>query len=173
MAHNARAMSETVIKTWDWPAAVIMERMAITNRWASEKWEAKGVVRDTAPRGAPALVIVRQEKLTQMLFPGHVIKLHRDEAEGYYYNISSPQPKVFVLWRMEDDVAKPQFVTVSYHEGSRWLDSGENVDGVQLPPELMPWMAEFVDLYYKPEPKKPKKYASNKDKGRMGNYGES
>lgn len=164
-------MSETVVKTWGWPAAVIMERIALVNRWVSEKWEVKGVVRDNAPQGTPAQVIVQQEKLMQMLFPGHVIKLHRDEAEGYYYNISSPQPKVFVLWRMEDDIAKPKFLTVSYHEGSRWMDSDENVDGVQLPPELVPWMAEFVALYYKPEPTKPKKYASNKDKGRMGNYG--
>jgi hypothetical protein len=27
-----------------------------------------------------------------------------------------------------------------------------------------------VALHYQPEEKKPRKYASNKDKGRMGNY---
>ena len=171
--HNA-AMMETVTQTWEWPAAVIMERTAlVNNRWASEKWEAKGVVRDSAPAGVPPSEMVRNEQLMQWLFPGLKIRLHKDEAEGYFYNLSSPQPKVFVLWRMENDIAQPQFVTVSYHEGSRWLDSGENVDGVPLPPELAPWMAEFVEQYYKPEPKKPRKYASNKDKGRMGNYGDA
>jgi hypothetical protein len=163
-------MLESTLKTWEWPAAVIMERTVIVNRWADERWETRGIVRDTAVNGTPARVIMQTDRLTHTLYPGHVIRLYRDEAEGYYYNISSPEPKAFVLWRMEDDVAQPKFLSVSYHEGSRWLDSGENVDGVPLPGELIPWMAEFVALYYQPEDKKPRKYASNKDKGRMGNY---
>jgi len=150
------------------PVAVIMERVALANRWITEKWEAKGVVPDMAPQGSAEQVIVREEKLTQMLFPGHVIRLQRDEAEGYYLNITSPQPKVFVLWRLHDEVARPDFISVSYNEGTRWADSGENVDGVPLPAELLPWIGEFVAQNYKPEPAKKKRYASNKDKGRMG-----
>ena len=76
--------------------------------------------------------------------------------------------KVFVLWRMHDDVARPEFITVSYNEGTRWADSGDNVDGVALPVELLPWIAEFVEQHYRPEPQKKKRYASNKDRGRMG-----
>ena len=170
MADNP-PMIEPMTKTWEWPAAVIMARVAIVNRWANVRWEADGVVRDSADPGALSRVIGQTDTRTQTLYPGYVIRLHRDEAEGYHYNITSPEPKVFVLWRMEDDVALPKFLSVSYHEGSRWLDSGDNVDGVPLPPELVPWMAEFVALYYQPEEKKPRKYASNKDKGRMGNSG--
>jgi hypothetical protein len=151
-----------------YPVAVIMERMVLDNPWISEKWEARGVVRDTSPPGASSSVIVQQEKLTQYLCPGHVIRLQCDEAEGYYLNITSPQPKVFVLWRMHDDLARPEFVSVSYNEGTRWADSTQDVDGVPLPPELLPWIAEFVEQHYRPEPQKKKRYASNKDKGRMG-----
>jgi hypothetical protein len=162
-------MSKSAAKTWEWPAAVIMERVALVNRWADERWETRGIVCDTAAVGELPRIIMQTDTLTQTLYPGHVIRLHRDEAEGYYYNITSPEPKAFVLWRIEDGVAQPKFLSVSYHEGSRWLDSGENVDGVTLPAELMPWMAEFAALYYQPEEQKPRKYASNKDKGRMGN----
>lgn len=150
--------------------AVIMERVALANRWVSEKWEAKGVVRDTSLPGSSQRVIVQGENFTQILFPGHVIRLHRDEAEGYYLNVTSPQPKVFVLWRMCDDIARPALLTVSYHEGARWMDSDETVDGVPLPVELLPWIVEFVEQHYRPEPSKPKRYASNKDKGRMGRF---
>ena len=152
------------------PLAVIMERVVLDNRWAAEKWEAKGVVRDVWPTESAERVIVRAEKLTQVLFPGHVLGLQRDEAEGYYLNITSPQPKVFVLWRMRDEQARPELLTVSYHEGARWMDSDEHVDGVPLPVELMPWIGEFVEQHYKPEPRKKVKYASNKDKGRMGGF---
>jgi len=161
-------MEESSIRAATCAVAVIMERVALNNRWQSERWAAKGVVRDLDPASGAERVIVRAEGLMQMLFPGLQIRLQRDEAEGYFLNITSPQPMVFVLWRMRDDIARPERVTVSYHEGARWMDSDERVDGVPLPPELLPWMAEFVSAHYKPEPRKPKRYASNKDKGRMG-----
>ena len=148
--------------------AVIMERTALNNRWLSEKWEAKGVVQDASPAGSPPKTIVEREGLTQILFPGYRLRLQRDEAEGYYLNLTSPEPKVFVLWRFVDEVARPELITVSYGEGTRWADSGEQVDGVAIPDDLLPWMAEFVEAHYRPEPRKAKRYASSKDKGRMG-----
>jgi len=163
-----RNMPTASIHAATYAIAVIMERIALDNRWVTEQWEARGVVHDTSPPGTASQIIVRQDKLTQYLFPGHVIRLQRDEAEGYYLNITSPQPKVFVLWRMHDDVARPEFITVSYNEGTRWADSGDNVDGVPLPVELMQWIGEFVEQHYRPEPQKKKRYASNKDRGRMG-----
>src|SRR5471032_1397014 len=142
--------------------AVIMERKTLAgNRWLTAQWEASGVIRDTAPASAAGRVIVCDDKLTRIVYPGHQIRLFRDEAEGYLFNITSPEPKVFVLWRMHDEVARPERVTVSYHEGARWMDSDEKVDGVPLPAELVPWMREFATQHYKPEPKKPKRYATN------------
>ncbi len=151
-----------------YPVAVVMQRGATANRWVSEMWEAKGVVRDGAAPGTSYRVIVREQTLTQFLFPGHVIRLQRGEAEGYYLNITSAEPKVFILWRMLDEVAQPVMLSVSYHQGARWADSGESVDGVPIPEELLPWIGEFVEQNYEPEPPKQKRYASNKDKGRMG-----
>ena len=125
-----------------------------------------GVVRDVLPAGSGERVIVSGEKMTRILFPGFTLKLHPDEAEGYLYNITSPQPKVFVMWCLrEDGIARPERLTVSYHEGARWMDAEETVDGVALPPELIPWMAEFAAAHYRPEPRKKKRYASSKDKG--------
>jgi Protein of unknown function (DUF3305) len=164
-------MDATSLAAAAYPVAVIMERSTLAgNRWQTEQWEAKGVLRDDAPAGGAEQVIVHDEKHTQILFPGHQIRLYRDEAEGYLFNITSPEPKVFVLWRMHAELARPERVTVSYHEGARWMDTDERVDGVPLPAELVPWIREFAEQHYKPEPKKPKRYASNKDKGRMGRF---
>lgn len=152
-----------------WAAAVVMERKTLESRWASEKWEAKAVMPDLTPDAAPR-VVVDTPQLTQVLFSGLTLKLKRDEAEGYYMNLTSDQPKIFVLWRMVESAAEPQMLTASYYEGARWLDNEENVDGVPLPVELMNWIAAFSDRHYQPEPRKKVKYATNKDKGRMGNW---
>lgn len=148
-----------------YPLAVIMERVRLDDRWASERWEVKGVVQDVMPPGSGDRVIVRDDKIMQILYPGFVLRLHADEAEGYLYNVSSPRPKVFVLWRVHDDVARPERLTVSYHEGARWMDAEDTVHGVALPDDLVPWIADFAKGHYTPEAPKKKRYASSKDKG--------
>jgi len=151
-----------------YPIAVVMERATLASPWQPYRWEAKGVVRDIFPAGTGERVMLKDEQLWQILYPGLALKLMLDEAEGYYLNLTSPEPKVFVLWRLIDEIARPQFATVSYHEGARWMDSSENVDGVAMPVELLPWVGEFVEQHYRPEPEKKKRYASNNDQGRMG-----
>ena len=166
VAHNGgMADSNGPSRLAPYPIAVIMERERLANRWATERWEAKGVVRDETPAGSGERVILKDERVTQILFPGFVLRLHPDESEGYIYNITSPQPKIFIMWRMQDDVARPESLSVSYHEGARWMDTEECVGGVGLPPDLLAWIAEFAAEHYKPEPKKKVRYASSKDKG--------
>jgi hypothetical protein len=168
LAHNA-GMAENATPSAPAPylLAVVMERAMLADRWSSEIWEAKGVVRHIGAAGAAEQVIFRDERTTQFLFPGFELKLRRDEAEGYYLNITSPQPKVFVLWRKdeEDELARPRLLTVSFNEGARWMDGGATVDGVALPADLLAWIGEFVERNYEPEPKKKGRWASNKDKG--------
>jgi len=80
--------------------------------------------------------------------------LFRDEAEGYYLNISAKQAVVFVNWLEEEGVGVPQSVTVSYNEAARQMDGGARVEGVPLPAEWRPWLEAFVKEHYKPEPKR-------------------
>lgn len=136
------------------PIAVVMERRKLANRWQSERWAPIEVVPDAGEAG-PRL-LTEDSECAQWLHPGFAIELHRDEAEGYYLNLTTPTPYVFVMWRMEDGLAAPKVVTVSYHEAGRMMDGGEQVDGVPMPPGLMAWVDEFVRMHYRPEPKKQK-----------------
>ncbi|HKA46234.1 MAG TPA: DUF3305 domain-containing protein [Burkholderiales bacterium] len=165
MSDENTPSENTPSPTGPYQLAVVMERTLLGDRWGSEKWEAKGVVRDIRPTGAASEVIFRDERSTQFLFPGFELKLRRDEAEGYYLNITSPLPKVFVLWRKDGEIASPRLLTVSFNEGARWMDGGETVDGVALPVDLLSWIGAYVERHYQPEPKKKGRYASNKDKG--------
>src|SRR3979409_2495281 len=82
--------------------AVVMERTSLeNNRWQSEKWEPIGVVPDASEPGAVPRALVENEVCTQWLHPGFKLELFRDEAEGYYLNLSSQKPFVFVNWLQE------------------------------------------------------------------------
>jgi hypothetical protein len=129
-----------------------MERRTLANRWQSEHWQPVEVVPDGGER-QPRL-LGEEGGRARWLHPGFTIELHRDEAEGYFLNLTTATPYVFVNWRMEDGLAVPKSVTASYHEASRMMDGGAQVDGVPLPPDLFRWIDEFVRAHYKPEPRK-------------------
>jgi hypothetical protein len=148
------------------PVAIVMQRRALQSRWQSEVWEPFSLVANHAEPGEPRL-LVEEGGITQWLHPGFELKLFRDETEGYYLNVSSNEPKVFVMWRMEDAMAVPKFVTVSYNEAGRLMDGGEQVDTVPMAPEIMVWVGEYVEQHYRPEPKRrsrPQSFMSPKDR---------
>jgi len=138
------------------PVTVIMQRIALDNRWASERWEACAVELEDAP--APSAIRAVAESRWRCC--GLEAELHPVEAEGYYLNLSARDPKVFVLWRMAEPGdeteprARPFIVTVSYNEAARFLDAGEQVDAVPMPSGLLAAMEAFVAEHYKPEPRK-------------------
>jgi hypothetical protein len=134
--------------------AVVMERTPIASRWQSEKWEVIGVVPDRDPAGSSPRLLIEDQRRAQWLHPGFKLELFHDEAEGYYLNLSSPQPFVFVNWLEEEGKGVPKRVTVSYNEAARQMDGGACVDGVPMPGEWIPWLADYVGKHYRPEPKK-------------------
>ena len=130
-----------------------MERRALVNRWQTHAWEALGVIPDPGNALVPR-ILLRDDACTQWLHGGFELELHKDEAENYYLNLSTEQRCVFIAWRMEEDLAVPKFVTVSYGEAARFMDANEQVDNVPMPRDMCDWLGDFVNQHYKPEPKK-------------------
>lgn len=154
-----------VVEKPTFPIAIIMQRRSAMSRWAEFVWEPFGVVPSA---GSGSKLLVEQAGLMQWLHDGFAIELPRDEAEGFYLNLTAPDPRVFVLWRMEAEDALPVHVTVSSEEASRWMDGGHSVDGVKMPAEIFAWVGEWVEKNYKPKPFqkriKPRSFLHPKDR---------
>jgi len=140
------------------PLTVILQRTKLVNRWADARWEPIEVWSDTEPTSPDPILLADDAKGTRWRFGGHFFELHPSEAEGYYLNITSPDPKVFVMWRLAEGDAEPGafpvLVTVSYNQAARMLDGGEQVDAVAMPSAIMMPTKSFVALHYKPEVRK-------------------
>jgi len=130
------------------PVCVWMEKRPVTSRWVSHEWHAAAITLDGEAAPHP----------DWRRFDGHGVSLYRDEAEGYYLNTSTPEPKVFVMWRKEEgadgEVAVPHSVTLSYNEAARLMDAQEQVEAVPMPVSMRVWLEAYVAENYKPEPKK-------------------
>ena len=125
------------------PLRVVFERREPASPWQAFAWRPAAV----EPAGPDAPLALR---------------LFVDEAEGYYLNLTTAEPSIFVLWRLpadesgivtQSDAGPPHAlaVTASYNEAGRWMDGGERVDRVPMPAPMQPWIAEFVNLHYAPE----------------------
>jgi hypothetical protein len=114
------------------PVAARFERVDGGGRWHEAQWRLAAV--EPADASSPL-----------------ALRLHRDEAQGYWLNAGSAEPSIFVLWRLEDDRPIAKQVTLSYDEAGRWLDAGESVDRVPMPAEMLAWLSEYVSLHYRPE----------------------
>ena len=154
---------------WVWMEYYRLEN-PVSLRWASHAWRVAMIAihSETLP--------VTKEDSVVHCHTGLQLELFRDEAEGYYLNVSAGIPQAFVLWRMSEDTeegiptAIPMRATISYNQAARWMDGGEQVEAVPLPPELVPWLSEFIQKHYKPEPKKKRRPASfQSPKNRSGN----
>jgi hypothetical protein len=154
-----------------------MRRVKQDNRWQPYRWELADVVPQEATFGSEPRRIFADEHEERWLHPGFRVELFRDDAEGYYLNVTTPAPCWFVMWRIEEratvaeePIARPEIVTLSYHDAGRWLDAQETVEQVPAPVEVIQWMREFADHHYVPEPRKRKRPESFKPlQDRFGN----
>jgi Protein of unknown function (DUF3305) len=141
----------------EWPVAVSFRQRAVQSQWVDFEWEAVSVVFSTGAEDSaaePGVYEVGGEP--RWTYDNQTIDLHSSEGEGYWLNIHSPAPCVFVMWRMEEGetVPKPVVTTVSYNEAGRMLDAGDKVDNVPMPPEMLGALVEYTAAHYTPHVRK-------------------
>jgi len=147
-------------QSWRWVLADVLPTAepTVDPLWAAQPVAAAPVEVEPLP-GTSQVAGARQ-----WLFEGLQVVLYRDDAEGLYLNLESPNPCFWVFWRPDDDrlldgepMAVPQIVTLSYHDAGRWLDAQEKVDQVPAPPEVVEWLRGFVAEHHHIEPKRRKR----------------
>ena len=147
--------------------AVVMRRERIEgpmSRWQTWRWVLAEVVPHEDGFGTAPRLLYKNDSEERWLHPGYKVELFKDDAEGYYLNGTTPAPCWFVMWRMEEaatisdePLAKPEVVTLSYHDAGRWLDAQENVEQVPAPAQVVEWMMSFAQEHYVQEPKRRKR----------------
>ena len=154
------------------PVAVVMRKERIEgamSHWQPWRWVLAEVIAHEEGFGTQPRLLLKDDNEERWLHPGFTVELFRDDAEGYYLNVTTPAPCWFVLWRMEEEpgladepVARPAMVSLSYHDAGRWLDAQETVEQVPAPPEVIEWMRSFADEHCVIEAKRRKRPESFK-----------
>jgi Protein of unknown function (DUF3305) len=149
--------TEATASTPSWSASVAFRKRPVTSRWADFEWDTASIsVSDDLQMTLAGPLELSVNSESQWRWDGQRIELHHSEGEGYWLNLNSPQPCIFVMWRLEEDdrVPRPVVVTVSYNEAGRMLDAGDHVDNVPMPEAMKALLTTYTAANYKPEPRK-------------------
>lgn len=148
---------------------IVIERRNIDNPWQDYTWHAVAVV-DGAIADSGWRDLEEGDGWKRFLVSGFKVSLYSGETEGYKVNLSQPTPVVYAVLRpgeeLEDHDVEPFALTVCPYEAMKYAESGDElVDGVPMPPDVLAWVAAFVDAHHvEQEFKKRKRGAKSKDR---------
>lgn len=145
----------------EFPVSVIMEREQIQHRsWTVPRWRLVGVVagQHIEDQHPGATVVHDDHGREQLLWTGFRVRLYRDSAESYWYNLVGRTPSLFLICRQdpEGDLI-PFMVTANYDEAGAHLEADDEVFSAPIPPEVHDWLERYVMAHYRPEPPKKRK----------------
>jgi hypothetical protein len=137
------------------PLSLVMERQAARHRgWDYPRWRAVGVViAGDADGGAirRRKIHVDRDGVTQVLWSGLRLVLHRDAAESYWYNLVGRRPSLFVVCRGDvDGEMTPCAISADYDEAGAYMEADDTVYAVPLPPEIHLRLERHVLAHYRP-----------------------
>lgn len=162
------------------PVSVIFERHPSTSRWQNFYWKVGGVVSGSHSAEGGASLIREEDEVSFYLVTGLEITLYVDECEGYYHNMKSPQPSVYVVASapedgvMSDDMP-PETVAVSlnFDYAHSSLEADDLVYAVAVSPELYRWSEAYVLENYVAQKRVKRKRKDWKASGNFSTQGKS
>jgi hypothetical protein len=143
-------------------AVVIKHRRAPEQQvWRGDSWQVSGVMVNSQPvaKTAAGILLRSSSDGDDYLWGGFSVQLHKDEVESYYHNLMSSKPRLFVVSTSnEQGVLVPFMVSASFDEAHAYFES--DLQTVPIPPELYPWIEQYVLAHYVPEQKMKRKRRS-------------
>ena len=121
-------------------------------------WDVAGAVAGRRSEVIQRSLLYEHPAGRQFLWSGFEIRLYKDDAASYYYNLMGENPGLFVICRRDTDGdPRPVMVTLSYDEAAAYMEGDESVSSVPIPPEIYRWVEQFVLQHYVPEKSRKRK----------------
>ena len=143
------------------PVSVVLERVINPERkWVLPNWSAFAVITGENAQHDQQRVTIHDDGISsRFLWGGLIVHLYKDGSEGYWYNLLSDRPYLFVVCEGEQgqmDV-EPAFVTANQDEANGYMEAERLVLSVPMPAEICTLLERYVVSHYQPEARKKRK----------------
>ncbi len=148
-------LQDRMLKLQQFQVAILIERRTPPQDriWLGTRWQVLGIIANSQQSWRTGYTRVRSlPDKQEYLWGGLSIRLHKDEAESYYFNLMAGNPRVFVITTTgEVGIPEPFLVSASFDEAHAYLEAEAEVEAVSMPPEIYRWVEQFVLEHYVPE----------------------
>ncbi|WP_117235439.1 DUF3305 domain-containing protein [Vibrio maerlii] len=113
-----------------WSVGLQLEKQLVSiGKWPTEQWQFSGV--ELKPEGSDYI---------------ETIELHRDERTDYRFNLSSQQPKLFLVVDNfeQGEIANIVILTPSQSVAGQYMDGDYVVLSIDMPLPIQAWMEAFI-----------------------------
>jgi hypothetical protein len=154
------------------PVAVMMSRKLIQRSgWSLPCWEAIGVLTGDQFKDLQRsrTLVHEADGVQHFLFRGFELKLYRDAAETYWWNLTAERPSLFVLCLKEGSSEElvPNVITADHEEAQAAVETDGAAFAVPIPEEIHETLEQVVMDHYKPEaPRRRKQHRWDKELGK-------
>lgn len=154
-------------------AVVLQRRVSRADRWGAPQWRVVAVVAgENLPRHAQAVLIHQDADCRRTLHGGLTLNLHTDGGEGYWVNLQSDAPYLFVVCDEVDgdDELRPAFITANRFEANGYLEAERVVLPAPMPAAVCDIVERYVVSHYRPVVKKKRarrEWASESEYGKV------
>ncbi|MDD9857574.1 MAG: DUF3305 domain-containing protein [Gammaproteobacteria bacterium] len=140
------------------PVAVVLQRtIERAKRWVLPQWRVFAVVAgEHIPRHRQAVLIHDDGIHRRYLHGGMMLRLYKDGGEGYWYNLLSERPYLFVVCDGEhgDSEVLPAFITANRDEANGYMEVDRLVLPAPMPANMCDILERYVISHYRPAGKK-------------------
>ncbi|MGI9317277.1 MAG: DUF3305 domain-containing protein [bacterium] len=143
------------------PIAVVLERTVDrSKRWVVPSWSVYTVVSGENLDPVQQQVSGSGDDSTQLFFHGGLsLDLFKDGGEGYWYNLLSSDPYLFIACEGEPDAMEitPFYVTANQDEAMGHLETDDIVLSIPMPAAIRELLERYVVDHFQPVEKKKRK----------------
>ena len=137
-------------------SVVLEKRLQSVRGWRIPQWDLAAILPTDAAVGQSPVVVHREAELTRTLWPGLKLELFRDGCEGYWYNLTSGHPVLFVICDIDesDGEAIPLLITASHDDAVAHMETDALVLSAPVPENIYPHIERYVVTQYVPARRK-------------------
>lgn len=143
------------------PVSVVLQRKLNNDSpWGLPQWSAYAIICEKQAGVDAGRVLIHDDGVhIRYLWTGLSVHLYKDGNEGYWYNLLSDKPYLFVVCdgNQGDMDIEPAFVTANQDEATGDMEAERIVLEIGMPDEMCSVVERYVVSHYVPEIKKKRK----------------
>ena len=141
-------------------SAVLQRKLDSESPWGLPQWSAYAIICENKSGAAADKVLIHDDgTYVRYLWTGMSVHLYKDGNEGYWYNLLSDKPYLFVVCdgSPNDMEIEPVFVTANQDEATGDMEAERIVLEIAMPDKMHNIVERYVVTHYVPEVKKKRK----------------